>query len=67
MPNTLKTENKNQENLMVGYVCIEESFDTISIWIIGGVVGPPPMDYGSGKSTMDERVKEYFQATVLML
>ena len=27
-PSTQKTENKNQENLRVGYVCIEESFDT---------------------------------------
>ena len=44
---------------MVGYVCIEESFDTIFNMGCGegGVQRPPPMDYGYRKSAMDERVK----------
>ena len=44
-----------QQKLRVGFVCIEESFDTISIWVRkeGGV----PQAYGSGKSPMAERVK----------
>ena len=42
----------------VGYVCIEESFDTIfNIGCGGGVYSTPhPMDNGSRKSVMDERV-----------
>ena len=48
---------KCQTNLRVGYVYIEESFDTIfNMGYGGGVQRPPPMDYGSGKSPMDERV-----------
>ena len=40
-------------------MCIEESFDTIFIMGYGGAYNaPPPMDYGSGKSAMDERVKK---------
>ena len=40
----------------VGYVYIEESFDTMFRVIGGDVQRPPPMDYGSGKSPMDERI-----------
>ena len=41
------------------FVYIEESFDTIFIMGYGGAYNaPPPMDYGSGKSAMDERVKK---------
>ena len=54
-PSTLKTENVFQQMSRVGYVCIEESFDTFSIWV---VVRPSHMDYGSRKSAMDERVKK---------
>ena len=36
---------------MVGYVCIEESFDT-------------PLDYGSRKSAMDERAKSYLSLSL---
>ena len=44
----------------LGYVYIEESFDTISNMGYGGggaYNAPPPIDYESGKSAMDERVK----------
>ena len=43
----------------VGYVCIEESFDTIFNMACGGSVQrpPAPMAYGSRKSAMAERVK----------
>ena len=46
-----------QQKLRVGYSYIEESFDTIFNMGYGGggVQGPPPMDYGLGKSAMDER------------
>ena len=46
----------------VGYVCIEESFDTIFNKGYGGGVQrpPPPMDIGSGKSPMDDRVNRSF-------
>ena len=40
--------------LRVCYVYIEESFDKIFNM---GYTPPPPMDYWSGKSPMDERVK----------
>ena len=52
-PSTLKTEKR------VGYVYIEESFDTIfNMGYGGGRTTPEPtMDYGSGKSPMVERVK----------
>ena len=54
---TLKTEIFSQ-NLTVGYVYIEESFDTISIWVMGmGRTAPLPMGFGSKKSPMVERVK----------
>ena len=39
---------------------IEESFDTIfNMGYVGRTTPPslPPMDYGSGKSPMDERIK----------
>ena len=44
-PSTLNTENLIKK-LRLGYVYIKESFDTIF-----------NMDYGSGKSPMDKRVK----------
>ena len=44
-PSTLKTEKFFQKKLRVGYVYIEESFDTIF-----------NMGLGSGKSAMAERV-----------
>ena len=49
----------SKKKLSVGYVYIEESFDTIFNMDYGGGGGrctPPTMDYGSGKSAMDERV-----------
>ena len=52
-PAKLKIKKKSG----VGYVCIEESFNTIFNMGYGGsTASPPPMDYGSGKSAMDERV-----------
>ena len=47
-----------KKKLRVGYVYIEESFNTIFIMGYGGegVQRPSPMDYGSGKSPMDEWV-----------
>ena len=53
----------------LGYEYIEESFDTIFKMGYGrGVQHPPPsMDYGSGKSPMDERVNNvlFFQIFIL--
>ena len=46
-PRTLKTEIFSKKKSRVGYVCIEESFDTLF-----------NMGYGSGKSTMPESVKK---------
>ena len=52
----LKTEQ--QPKLMVGYVYKEKSFDIIfNMGYGGGVLTTSlPMDYGSGKSPIDERV-----------
>ena len=38
--------------------------------VMGGEQRPPPMDYGSGKSAMDERVKRicgYFLLTIVYI
>ena len=55
-PSTLKTEDFFLNILRVGYVYIEESFDTIFDMVYGGgrrgVQRPHPMDYWSGKSPM---------------
>ena len=49
-----------QKEIRVGYVYIEESFDTIFNMGYGGAYNAPtPMDYGSGKWAMDERVKGF--------
>ena len=50
-PSTLKSEIFSHKKIKVGYVYIMESFDTIFNIGYGA-----PMDYGSGKSPMDERV-----------
>ena len=54
----LKLKKLFNKVLRVGHVYIEESFDTI--FNMGyGEQRPPPMDYGPGKSAMNERVKKY--------
>ena len=51
-PSILKNDFFSKKKIRVGYVYIEESFDTIFNMGYGGPTGPPPMAYASGKSPM---------------
>ena len=63
-PSTLKTENEKKNK--VGYVYIEESFDTIFNMGYGGGLQDHPMPYASGKSPMLFRVKTILKKTPML-